>query len=382
MKEGWAIKEWNDVLEIRSGRNQKEVLNPYGKYPILGSAGKVMGYADNYICDEGTTIVGRKGTIDNPLFIETKFWNVDTAFGLIAGESLDKRFLFYFCRSYDFKSLDKGTTLPSLVKKDLVQIQIPVPPLSEQKQIVALLDKAFAAIDQAKANLEQNIQNAKELFESYLQGVFVNNVSGSLSVPLDSICELIVDCEHKTAPKQDTGYPSIRTPNIGQGELILDNVNRVSEETYKKWTRRAIPKAGDLILAREAPAGNIAVIPENIEVCLGQRTVLIRPQKDKFIPKYLAFLILSKDVQEKLLSHSKGLTVGHINMKDIRAFKIYNLPPLNEQERVVTNVSSVLSESKNLEAKYQKKISDLAELKKSILQKAFAGELTNKEVVA
>ncbi len=237
------------------------------------------------------------------------------------------------------------------------------------------LDEAFAAIAKAKANAEKNLKNAKELFESYLQGVFENKVHGKKYEPLDSLCELIVDCEHKTAPIQETGYPSIRTPNIGKGELILENVNRVSYETYIQWTRRAIPKAGDLILAREAPAGNIAVIPDNIEVCLGQRTVLLRPKKERLISKYLAYLILSKEVQEILLSHSTGATVQHINMKDIRAFKIYNLSDLKEQISVVQKLDALKAETKKLEAIYQQKINDLEELKKSVLQKAFSGEL-------
>lgn len=86
---------------------------------------------------------------------------------------------------------------------------------------------------------------------------------------LANVCQVIIDCEHKTAPIQATGYPSIRTPNIGRGRLILDNVNRVSEDTYNAWTKRAIPQADDLILAREAPIGNVAIILKNIKVCLG-----------------------------------------------------------------------------------------------------------------
>jgi len=264
----------------------------------------------------------------------------------------------------------------------LKQIEIPLPPLPEQQRIVAILDEAFAAIAKAKANAEQNLKNAKELFESYLKTAFENKVHGEKFETLDSLCELIVDCEHKTAPTQETGYPSIRTPNIGKGELILENVNRVSYETYIQWTRRAIPAAGDLILAREAPAGNIAVIPENIEVCLGQRTVLLRPKKERLISKYLAYLILSKEVQEILLSHSTGATVQHINMKDIRAFKIYNLPDLKEQISIVQKLDALKSETKKLETVYQKKIDDLEELKKSILQKAFARELKTVKVLA
>jgi type I restriction enzyme S subunit len=298
--------------------------------------------------------------------------------GLVPKENLETKFLFYFL----FKNVDllnelgSGTTFKELSKGALEKVLIPLPPIPEQKRIVALLDAVFADLEQTRVKTKQNLKNATELFDSYLNAVFENNVSGTEHHALNDICELIVDCEHKTAPKQETGYPSIRTPNIGKGVLILEGVNRVSEETYITWTKRAIPKEDDLILAREAPAGNIGVIPKNVKVCLGQRTVLIRPKKDKFISKYLAFLILSSKVQKQLLSHSTGATVQHINMKDIRAFKIYNLPSLVEQEKVVNGIDKILNETKKLETIYSQKSDNLDELKKSILQKAFNGELT------
>lgn len=103
----------------------------------------------------------------------------------------------------------------------------------------------------------------------------------------------IIDCEHKTAPLETEGIPSIRTPNIGKGRLLLEGVNRVSEKTYQLWTKRAKPESGDLILAREAPVGNAAIITNGLRVCLGQRTVLIKPNKDKICSEYLNYLINS-----------------------------------------------------------------------------------------
>jgi type I restriction enzyme S subunit len=157
---------------------------------------------------------------------------------------------------------------------------------------------------------------------------------------LNDICELIIDCEHKTAPIQETGYPSIRTPNIGKGYLILDNVNRVSEETYQSWTKRAIPQADDLILAREAPVGNVAIIPENLKVCLGQRTVLIRPDKNKVNPQYLLYLLLGDEIQAKLHSFSNGATVHHLNMKDIRNLVLPELPNISIQHKIADILSA------------------------------------------
>jgi type I restriction enzyme S subunit len=377
MKVGWQIKRFDDVLEIRNGKNQREVESKDGEYPIFGSAGNVMGYATSYICEAGTTIIGRKGNINTPIFSETKFWNVDTAFGLAARPGLDSKFLYYYCLSFDFSVLNRGTTIPSLVKSELLGLSILLPALPEQQRIVGILDEAFDGIATAKAIAEKNLQNASALFESHLQSVFTERGEGWVESckPLSDLCELIVDCEHKTAPTQDEGIPSIRTPNIGKGRLLLDGVYRVSEETYREWTRRAEPKAGDLILAREAPAGNVAVVPENIRVCLGQRTVLIRPKAMVFYPSFLAYLLLEPRTQARLLEHSRGATVQHVNMKDIRALDVGAIPNVGIQKSVVGMLTALESNVQRLESIYQRKLTALDSLKKSLLHQAFSGKL-------
>lgn len=150
---------------------------------------------------------------------------------------------------------------------------------------------------------------------------------------LDEVCKFIVDCLHKTAPTQSSGYPSIRTPNVGRGRLLLDGVNRVSESVYAEWTKRAIPEPGDLILAREAPAGNVAIIKEGQTVCLGQRTVHLRPDQKKVDPDFLCYYLLAPRQQGALLAGETGATAGHVNMRDIRRLKLGTLPTVPEQQR-------------------------------------------------
>lgn len=157
---------------------------------------------------------------------------------------------------------------------------------------------------------------------------------------LDDVCELIVDCEHKTAPTQEEGFPSIRTPNIGRGYLLLDGVNRVSEDTYKKWTARAIPQHGDIIMAREAPVGNVAMIPQGLKPCLGQRTLLMRPMRSMVDPRYLVYLLIGDEVQNMIHSMTNGVTVAHLNMKDVRSLQLPPLPPLNTQRKIATTLSA------------------------------------------
>ncbi len=157
---------------------------------------------------------------------------------------------------------------------------------------------------------------------------------------LKELSELIVDCEHKTAPIQVNGYPSIRTPNIGRGRLLLEGVHRVSEETYNLWTQREEPKPGDLILAREAPIGNVAIIPPGLKVCLGQRTVLIRPDTQRVNPQYLTYLLLGDELQGQILGKSNGATVHHLNMSDIRSLEIPPLPSRGVQARIASILST------------------------------------------
>lgn len=152
---------------------------------------------------------------------------------------------------------------------------------------------------------------------------------------LSDVCEFIVDCPHSTAPDEGEGYPLIRTPNVGKGRLDLNGVHRVSESVYKQRIQRGAPQANDLIFAREAPAGNVALVQENQTVCLGQRTVLIRPNVQKVNPQYLVYYLLSPKPQYELLGTANGATVAHVNLPAIRNLKI-DLPEKSVQDKIGT----------------------------------------------
>lgn len=156
---------------------------------------------------------------------------------------------------------------------------------------------------------------------------------------LNDVCLLIEDCLHSTATTVDTGYPVIRTPNIGKGRLLLDNVDRVTKQVYDERNIRAIPQTNDLILAREASAGNVAIIKEGQTVCLGQRTVLIRPNPVQVNPSYLCYYLLAPTQQYNLLGTANGATVPHVNMSTIRTLKL-DLPPITIQNMVAETISS------------------------------------------
>lgn len=166
---GWEINRWSDILYIKNGKNQKAVEELNGKYPIYGSGGNVMAYANQFICNENTVIIGRKGNINKPVLIKEKFWNVDTAFGLQAKpEKLSYLYLYWFCVFFNFETLNKTVTIPSLTKSDLLRITTPLPPIALQNQFAERIKLIEAQKQQAQASL----QKSEALFNSLLQQAF------------------------------------------------------------------------------------------------------------------------------------------------------------------------------------------------------------------
>ena len=177
---------------------------------------------------------------------------------------------------------------------------------------------------------------------------------------LSEVCIEIVDCLHKTAPIQDDGIPSIRTTDIDNGRLDLIGANKVSEETYKEWTQRSEPQPGDLILAREAPVGEVGIVPDGKRVCLGQRTVQLAPDRSKVEPQYLLFLLLGRELQNRMQSLAAGSTVAHLNLSDLRSMELPELPSLPVQRRIA-DILGALDDKIELNRRMNRTLEDMAQ---------------------
>ncbi|MCP9533431.1 restriction endonuclease subunit S [Prevotella copri] len=154
LPKGWCLCKISSVVDIVNGKSQKNVESPTGKYPIYGSGG-IIGKAMEYTCLAGSTIIGRKGTINHPIFVEENFWNVDTAFGMKANNQiLEDKYFYCFCLYFDFSKLDKSSALPSLTKTAIGNLILPIPPLAEQQRIVAKIEELFAQLDKIESSLQ------------------------------------------------------------------------------------------------------------------------------------------------------------------------------------------------------------------------------------
>lgn len=189
-----------------------------------------------------------------------------------------------------------------------------------------------------------------------------------MSEVLDSLCTAIVDCEHKTAPEGDGFALSVGTKAMKDGRIVLDACKPVSAETYDGWTRRLRPEPGDLILAREAPVGQVVRVPAAPLVCLGQRTVLIRPDKAKVHSRFLHYWLLGPAAQHVMNSQAAGATVPHLNVADIRALDVSEMPSDPEQQAVTAMLLGALDD---LIENNRRRVAVLDEMAKSIYREWF-----------
>ncbi len=295
------------------------------------------------------------------------------------GGAVDPRFFLYQYLSPPFREfLDsktiRGATVDRFSIKDFPSFPIAVPPLPEQQRIVAILDKAFAAIATAKANAEKNLQNAHALFESHLQSVFAQRGPGWVDSTIGAEIKFI-DYRGKTPVKTPSGIRLITAKNVKMGYLQEVPMEFIACASYKGWMTRGIPQKGDVLFTTEAPLANVAQLDTDEKVAFAQRIIIMQPNVAKLDGTFLKYLLLSQPVQQRIRIQGTGATVQGIKASLLKTIEISFPRLLTEQAQIVTKLDDLREQTQRLASIYQQKLASLEELKKSILQKAFAGEL-------
>ena len=254
--------KFSDVLDIRNGRNQRQVENENGKYPIYGSGG-IMGRATDFICDAGTVVIGRKGSINNPIFVDEPFWNVDTAFGLVAHRDvLLPKYLFYFCVNFDFERLNTTVTIPSLTKANLLQIEINVPDMDEQRRVVSILDKICQLIDLQ----QQELHSLDQLVKSRFIELF-GDADRFEAAPLDdNVVEMFIgpfgsSLKNECFVAADQGYCMVYEQKHAIKKTMDVDTRYINEKKYKELHRFTV-RGGDIIVSCRGTIGETFIIPE------------------------------------------------------------------------------------------------------------------------
>ena len=300
-----------------------------------------------------------------------------------------KKYLpYYFMTRMAYQQLDKyitgATGIIHISNKGLKKLKVPLSPLQEQQNIVIILDKAFAAIDTAKANAEQNLQNAKELFESYLQNTFENKGNHweekkieDLSNEKKAIVSGPFGSNLKVADYREEGVPMIRLQNVGKGYFIDKSIKYVNSSKAEELKSHSF-KTGDIVLAKLGiPIGKTCIIPEYFgSGIIVADIVRIRPDKKTVNYKFVEFFLNTNLSVSQLNKNISGATRPRVNLSDVRNI-IIPIPEIKEQEKIVQKLNELTAQTKKLEAIYTQKIADLEEMKKAILEKAFSGQLGN-----
>ncbi|OFX18268.1 MAG: hypothetical protein A2033_17595 [Bacteroidetes bacterium GWA2_31_9] len=396
MKKGWEIKKLHEVAEyfngltyspkdvsdkgtivLRSSNIQNDKLDFSDIVRVSVSVKEKLFVRDSDIlmCSRNGSqrLVGKTAPILNlkePMTFGT--------FMMIIRSEFSSYLLWYF-KTDEFKKQISGgenTMINQVTRYMLDEIEIPLPPLPEQQRIVAILDKTFATITKAKNNAERNLKNAKELFESYLQSVFEN---GNWEVKsLEEICDLI---SKGSSPKwQGIKYVDepevlfVTSENVGENTLLL-NERKYVEKKFNIKEKKSILMNGDVLTnIVGASIGRTAIYNLDDVANINQAVCLIRCNKHLLFNEYLMYLLNSPFTKQHLHENEVNNARANLSLGFFRSLTI-PFPELAEQKIVVNKIKGFHIETKKSEAIYLKKIADLEELKKSILQKAFCGEL-------
>jgi type I restriction enzyme S subunit len=309
---------------------------------------------------------------------EFSFSNFTSALRVKNPEELDFRFLhkylyWLYISGITEKMQSHSTGIRNLDGNAYKAIEISIPPLPEQQRIVSILDEAFAGIAKATANAEKNLANACELFESYLQSVFTN-MGGNFEIKqLGDVCDVIgggtpsKDKIHSAFYSGDIRWATVRDMKT---DLILDTQFRITREAVKNSSTNIIPK-GNVVIATRVGLGKVCLIEHETAINQDLRGVVPK-DSGKLAVSFLFWWL--KSVAHLIVREGTGATVQGVKLPFIKSLKI-PVPPIQEQRRILDTVVRMSSETKRLEAIYQQKLNALEELKKSILNQAFSGQL-------
>jgi type I restriction enzyme, S subunit len=379
MRAAWEEKALGDICDVLDSKRipitKRDRIS--GPYPYYGATG-ILDYVHEYIFNEKLILIGEDGAKwgagEKTAFIaEGKFWVNNHAHVIRPDRSIviDNWIVYWlnFCNLLGFTT---GLTVPKLNQKNLRKIIIPLPPLPEQERIVEILNEAFTAIATSKSNAEKNLANAKELFESYLQGVFADPGDDWEEKALGEICD-VRDGTHDSPKFHETGYPFITSKNLKNGKLNFNKIKYISQEDYNHFNKRSKVHKGDILFAMIGTLGNPVVV--EIDPIFAIKNVGLIKVPDNQSNYFIRYFLSSDGAYKSYHKNARGVTQKFMGLGNLRKFKV-PVPPIKDQNKIVVKLDAFFSKTNNLEALYSNKISDLDELKQSLLQKAFTGELT------
>jgi type I restriction enzyme S subunit len=384
MKEGWEIKRLGELVNIKTGKLDSNAMVENGKYPFFTCSREIFAINEFAFDCEAILLAGNNANGDfNVKHYNGKFNAYQRTYVITVNEQ--NRILYPYLYQQlinhlkKFKEQSLGANTKFLKIGMIQNMSIPLPPLTEQQHIVSILDKTFAAIDKAKANAEQNLRNAKELFESYLQSVFENKGDDWEMKTLGEVLQKTESVDPTKNPTKKFIYLDVSSVNKETKEI--ENATVLLGKDAPSRARKLV-KTNDVIFATVRPThSRVALITDeyNEQVCSTGYIVL--RAKDFLSNNLVYYFLLTINFNKQMEKLQKGASYPAVTDSEVKGILISFPKSLKTQQSIVKKLDALSVETKKLEAIYQQKIKDLEELKKSVLQKAFSGELTTKKNV-
>ena len=391
MKDGWEIMKLGDVCMIERGGSPRPIesyiTNDDGiNWIKIGDTKNVTKYITttkdkikqagakkSRMVFDGDFILSNSMSFGRPYIMKTTGC-IHDGWLVLRNPKVDHDYLYHVLSSdlvySQFDSLAAGSTVRNL-NIGLVQgVHIPIPPVAEQQRIVAILDEAFEGIATAKANAEKNLKNARQLFESHLNSVFSQRGEGWVEKSLGEVCRItsvLVD------PRKDEllDLTHVGAGNIVSQEGALVNLKTSREESL--ISGKFLFDDSMVLYSKIRPYLMKVVRPDFSGLCSADIYPLT-PNLYEITRSYLFHLLLSKSFTDYAIQGSERAGMPKVNREHLFGFLVW-LPTIQKQKELSEKLDQLHSETKHLESIYRKKIAALDALKKSILQKAFSGEL-------
>ena len=394
MKQGWKLETVGNVCTIVNGGTPKTGVPKYWDGGHLWLTPKDMGkLASNFvsdtsrkITDEGlrnssakllpidSIVLSSRAPIGHLAINKKPISTNQGCKGLVPKNGIDTKFVFFFLKNSVelLNDLGSGTTFKELSGTKLSSIEIPIPPLPEQNRIVAKLEQAFTAIDQAKSNVERNLQNANDLFQSELNMIFSQKGDGWVEKKLGDVCYIIGGgTPSKKVEEYYNGsipWATVRDMNV---ELLTETEHKITKLGLDKSSANVIT-AGNVIIATRVGLGKICLLGKDTAINQDLKGIIPKNKKNQINEKFLFWWF--KNTSAEIIKAGTGLTVQGVKIPFIQAL-LFPIVPLSVQNDIVLRLDEINAQKKTLIFSYQQELEFLDELRKSILQKAFNGEL-------
>jgi type I restriction enzyme S subunit len=439
LPKGWVWSPLGEIVSFEYGRGLREDRrDSSGNVPVFGSNG-IVGHHSHALVFEPCLIIGRKGAAGTVHISKTSCWPIDTTYYVIPPKGIDLTFLYHLISSLRLVSLDKSTAIPGLNRNDAYTLNVPIPPTQEQQRIVAKIEELFTDLDtgmdaliRAKTLLNRyrqsvlkaavtgeltkewreahkgEIEPASVLLERILaerrkkweekqrekgndpkkiknNELAQRQITNLPELPeewtwanVEEVSDRIVDCFHSTPKFQEKGVLCLDSNWMKPGKLIFSDARYVDETIYVERIQRMKPQADDVVFSREGAKLGIAVkIPPNVNVCLGQRVMIIRLARG-ISSQYFEYVLNSITFRSQYFKLITGTASPHLNIQNI---KLLGIPlPSNQEQVIITQiVEEIMSIRDNLEIEIDKNIILGNKLRQSILRQSFIGRLIPQE---